>query len=252
MVLYLIGLGLGDEKDITLRGLEAIKQCDLVYLEGYTSLLQCSIADLEKLYQKKISVHHREGIEHQGDDIVKEAKTKNVAVLIIGDVFGATTHWDLFTRAKEQGAEVEIIHNTSILTAVGDTGLQLYKFGRVASIPFPQKGWVAETPYHMLKENRNQGLHTLFLLDLDPKNNKFMSVEEALKILENIESDKKEKVIDDETIFMGCARLGTKTAIIKAGSLNEVAKHDFGKPPHCLIVPGKMHFMEEEALKFWR
>ena len=252
MTLYLIGLGLGDEKDITLKGLEAIKRCERVYVEGYTSLLQCSIQDLEKLYGKKVIVHHREGIEHQGDDIVKEARTKDVAVLIIGDVFGATTHWDLFMRAKEQKVKVEVIHNTSILTAVGDTGLQLYKFGRVVSIPFPQKEWIAETPYTMLKENRAQGLHTLFLLDLDPKSNKFMTIKDALKIVERLEADKKEGVIDDEAIFIGCARLGTHTAVIKAGSLKDVANYDFGKPPHCLIVPGRMHFMEEEALQLWK
>lgn len=37
--LFLIGLGLGDEKDITLKGLEAIKECDYLYLEAYTSIL---------------------------------------------------------------------------------------------------------------------------------------------------------------------------------------------------------------------
>jgi diphthamide biosynthesis methyltransferase len=38
-MLYVVGLGLGDEKDITLRGLEAVRRCDKVYLEAYTSLL---------------------------------------------------------------------------------------------------------------------------------------------------------------------------------------------------------------------
>lgn len=38
-MLYVVGLGLGDEKDITVRGLEAVRRCDKVYLEAYTSLL---------------------------------------------------------------------------------------------------------------------------------------------------------------------------------------------------------------------
>ena len=52
-MLYIIGLGLGDEKDITLRGLEAIKICDKVYIEAYTSLLSFGIASdgLSKLVQ---------------------------------------------------------------------------------------------------------------------------------------------------------------------------------------------------------
>ena len=36
-MLYVVGLGLGDEKDITVNGLEAVKKCERVYLEAYTS-----------------------------------------------------------------------------------------------------------------------------------------------------------------------------------------------------------------------
>jgi hypothetical protein len=43
-MLYLIGLGLGDEKDITLRGLEAVKKCEKVYMEAYTSLLSFGLS----------------------------------------------------------------------------------------------------------------------------------------------------------------------------------------------------------------
>lgn len=38
-MLYLIGLGLGDPKDITVKGLEILKTCNYVYLESYTSIL---------------------------------------------------------------------------------------------------------------------------------------------------------------------------------------------------------------------
>jgi len=43
---YLIGLGLGDLKDITVKGLEIVKQCSRVYLEMYTSILGCSLEDM--------------------------------------------------------------------------------------------------------------------------------------------------------------------------------------------------------------
>lgn len=36
---YLVGLGLGSVKDITVKGLEIVKNCDVVYLEMYTSIL---------------------------------------------------------------------------------------------------------------------------------------------------------------------------------------------------------------------
>lgn len=39
MVFFLIGLGLGDPRDVTVRGLEVIRGCERIYLEAYTSIL---------------------------------------------------------------------------------------------------------------------------------------------------------------------------------------------------------------------
>lgn len=41
-MLYLIGLGLCDPSDITVKGLEAVKKASRVYLEAYTSILIAS------------------------------------------------------------------------------------------------------------------------------------------------------------------------------------------------------------------
>lgn len=252
MTLYLIGIGLNDEKDITIKGLEAVKSCEKVYLEDYTSLLQVSVSDLEKFYGKKIILANRNISEQGADQIIKEAKTKPVAFLVIGDPFSATTHIELFKQARLAGIEVKVINNASVLTAIGITGLQLYKFGKVTSIPFIEEHPHLETPYNILKENRNNGGHTLFLLDLKPEEKKFMTVNQALKILEEIEARKKEKIITDDLLVIGCARLGSEDFVIKAGKLKEIKKINFGAPPHCLIIPGKMHFMEEEMLGFWK
>ena len=251
MTLYLIGIGLGDEKDITLKGLEAVKQCDKIYLENYTSILECDVKKLNKLYGKKVILADREMIEKESEKIVAEAEKKEIAVLIIGDVFGATTHIELFRLAKEKNVLVKTINNASILTAVGITGLELYKFGKTTSIPFFEEYLNLETPYLVLKENQKFGLHTLMLLDLDPSKERFMTVNDALQILEKIEEKKKEKAITKDTLFVGCARLGRIDYLVKKGTLKELKSFDFGKPPHCLIVPGKLHFMEEEVLELW-
>ena len=50
MVFYLIGLGLGDPTDITVRGLEIVKKCKRVYLEGYTSILGAGKESLVRFY----------------------------------------------------------------------------------------------------------------------------------------------------------------------------------------------------------
>src|SRR3989338_9078042 len=205
MTLYLIGIGLENEKDITVKGLEIVKRADVVYLENYTSLLQCSIEDLEYFYEKKIKLADRKTTEQTDEEIVNLAKQKEVAFLIIGDPLSATTHIELYRLAKEQQVPVKIIHNASILTAVGETGLQLYKFGRVISIPFLDDVPHLETPYRILQQNQYFELHTLFLLDLKPEQKKFMTVNQALEILQQIEKRKDENVVKQNMLVIGCA-----------------------------------------------
>src|SRR3989344_4297734 len=209
MTLYLIGLGLNNEKDISVKGLETVKKCDKVYLESYTSLLQCSKEQLEKFYGKKIILADRETTEQGDENIVEEARTKKVAFLIVGDPLSATTHIQLFKLAKEKKVEVKVIHNASVLTAIGETGLELYKFGKTTSIPFLEEHPHLETPYQVIKENKKMGLHTLCLLDLKPAENKFMTIKEALEVLEQIERKRKEKVVMKDLLVVGCARLGS-------------------------------------------
>ena len=249
MPLYFIGLGLNNEKDITINGLEAVKKCDLVYLENYTSVLNCAKEQLEKFYNKKIILARRNLVEADDNEILENAKTKNVAFLVVGDPFAATTHIDLFLRAKKEGIKCNIIHNTSIINAIGITGLQLYKFGKTTSIPLENEN--VEAPYDVLKGNLSLGLHTLFLLDLNPEEEKFMPVNDAIRYLLKVELKRNEKIFSEKTLCVGCARVGSENQLIKAGTAKELLKLDFGKPMHCLIVPGKLHFMEEEALKMF-
>ena len=251
MTLYLIGLGLSDEKDITVKGLEAVKKCDKIYLESYTSKLECSHSDLEKFYCKKVEFANRTFVE-DAKQLLSESKKQNVALLIIGDPLCATTHWDILQRAKEQDIKTEVMHNASIINAVGATGLQVYKFGKTTSIPFPQEKFEPETAYNVIKENKTIGAHTLVLLDLKPEENKFMTVKEAIEILRKIERKRNEKIFLPKDWCLGVARLGAHDQKIIAGTATEVSDADFGAPVHALIVPGKLHFMEEEALKQWK
>jgi len=250
MVLCFIGLGLNDEKDISIKGLNLVKKADVVYLENYTAVLNCPIEAVEKLYEKKIILADRDMVEKNPETtILKDAKDKNVAFLVVGDPFGATTHIDLLMRAKKAKIKTQVIHNASIISAVGVTGLQVYKFGKTTSIPFPDKGFEPETSYDVLKENQKIGLHTLLLLDLRPKENKFMTIKDAINNLLKIELRRNEKVFTNNTFCIGCAKIGSLDQKIKVGKASELLKFDFGPGMHCLIVPGKLHFAEEEAIK---
>ena len=243
MALYFIGIGLNDEKDITVKGFEALKKCDHVYLESYTSILQVPVSRLEEFYGKEIILADRELVEKRAYEMLECAKIKDVAFLVIGDIFSATTHVDLLLRAKKEKIECHFINNASILNAIGIVGLELYKFGKTTSIPFSTKSFNPETAYDVIKENSKIGLHTLVLLDLKPSEDKFMTVNEAIKTLLDIEKKRNENLFTEDTHCIGCARYA------EAGILLE---EDFGKPLHCLIVPGKLHFIEEEALEQWR
>lgn len=240
MALYLIGIGLGDEKDISVKGLEIIKKCDKIYLENYTSRLQCNVKDLEGLYKKKIIIATRNLVEEGMDSILGEAKKKDIALLIIGSVFAATTHINYLIEGKNKNIQVEVIENTSVFTAVGITGLSLYNFGKITSIPFENENVVA--PIKTINENLKNNLHTLVLLDIKEK---LMSIKEALIYLVN-------KGLNKNQLVIGCAGLGSRDFQIKAGKINEIIQFNFKIYPQCLVIPSeKLHFVEEDAIKMW-
>ncbi|MFQ5801247.1 MAG: diphthine synthase, partial [Candidatus Hydrothermarchaeales archaeon] len=149
--------------------------------------------------------------------------------------------------AAAKGIETVIVHNASIHSAAPAlSGLFNYKFGRSASIPFPQEGYTPESFYDVLKENRSLGLHTLLFLDIKDK---LMTVNEALSILLGIENRRREGVMKKDTLVVGLGCVGSEKQVIIAGTAADVKNKDFGPVPHVLIVPGELHFMEEEYLK---
>jgi len=252
MALYLIGLGLSDEKDISLRGLELARKSDFIYLEGYTSKLSVEKERIEKLLAKKIIGADRNLIEQKSGEILKKAEKNDVAILVVGDPLSATTHIELINSAEKNGIRTKIVHNASIINAIAITGLQLYKFGKTTSIPYQSKSFKPHAPYDVLKENFSINAHTLILLDIDAGVKRFMSVNEGIKYLLEIEEERKEKVFTKSTSCIGCSRIGSENAVIKFGTAEELLKEDFGEPLHCIVVPAKLHFVEEETLKKWK
>lgn len=249
-MLVFIGLGLGDERDITIRGLEEAKTSDVVYAEFYTSKLpKLNLEKLEKLIGKEIIVLKRKNVEEEGEKIILEkARKKKVSFLVPGDPLISTTHVYLRIEAKKRGIDTKIIHNASIISAAPSmAGLQNYKFGRSTSILFPEERFFPLTPYDVIKENLERGLHTLVFLDI--KDDKLMSPNEALKILLKMEKLRGDNVFTEENKIVVLSRIGTEDSRIFFGKVGELLNLDFGPPPHTIIVLGKLHFMEEEYLK---
>ncbi|CAG5120287.1 unnamed protein product, partial [Candidula unifasciata] len=161
---YLIGLGLGDAKDITVKGLEVVKNAQRVYLEAYTSVLTGGKEALESFYGRDVILADRDSVEQSADELMAQADTVDVAFLVVGDPLGATTHTDLILRAVEKQIPYKVIHNASIMNAIGCCGLQLYNYGETVSIVFWTEDWQPESFYDKIISNRERGMHTLCLL----------------------------------------------------------------------------------------
>ena len=247
--LVFVGIGLNDEKGISLNGLEEAKSADHVFIELFTSLLpDFSIKNLQTLIGKQIHVLSRRNLEEENGRLILESAEKGKAVFLIpGDPFIATTHVTLRIEAAKRKIATHIIHGASIISAIISVcGLHNYKFGKTVTIPFKEN--FSETPYNVIAQNRTLGLHTLCLLDLKTDEKRFLTVKEALKMLGEIENKKKQGIVLNDTIAVGLARAGSKAPSLKAESIGELLKFDFGEPPMTLIFPGQLHFMEAEAL----
>lgn len=241
-MLFLVGLGLWDEKDISLRGIEAIKSCKKVYCELYTAGWKGNMKEIENMTGKKIKVIGREQVE--SDFLVKEAMDSTVALLVPGDPLAATTHFQLIADAKENGIETRVVHASSIYSAVAETGLSIYKFGRTTTLAAPEKNYMPESPYDAILENRKRGLHTLVLLDTKGKG---MKIREAIEILEGIDEKRKGGVL--RGVIVAAAKMGSGAAVIAAGGKSEIRK--IGNTG-ILAIPGLLNANEKEALELWK
>ncbi len=247
--LVFIGLGLNDEKGITIKGLEETKSADAVFMELYTSLMpDFSLQRFEALCRQKIQIISRNDLEEEnGAKILKAAKKGKAVFLVPGDPFIATTHVTLRIDAEKQGIKTRVIHGTSIMSAIISlSGLHNYKFGKTVTVPFPEN--FSETPYNVIAQNKKLGLHTLCLLDLKANEKLFLSINQAINMLREVEEKKKQNVITPDTVAVGIARAGSGNPTLKADFVKDLASFDFGEPPFSLIFPGELHFMEIDSL----
>ncbi|KAH6673402.1 tetrapyrrole methylase [Halenospora varia] len=272
-MLYLIGLGLSDETDITVKGLEIVKKASRVYLEAYTSILLVDKSILETYYGREVILADREMVESASDEILRDAKDVDVAFLVVGDPFGATTHTDLCLRARELTIPIRTIPNASIMSAIGATGLQLYNFGQTISMVFFTDTWKPASFHDRIRENASIGLHTLVLLDIKVKEQSLENMARGRKIYEpprymtvgqcctqmlEIEEIKKEEgegkdgVYGEESLAVGAARCGGKTEKFVSGTLRELCDADeaLGGPLHSLVLLGRRtHELEHEYVR---
>ncbi|MGQ9788930.1 MAG: diphthine synthase [Candidatus Hadarchaeaceae archaeon] len=246
-MLTFIGLGLGDE-GISLRGLREAQTSDAVYAELYTSLTPgLSLVELERKIGKPIKVVSRQLVEENPDEILGAAKEKNVSFLVPGDPMVSTTHVDLRLRAARSGIRTRIIHASSIASsAAGLVGLQNYKFGPSATVSFPDNP--STRAYEILTGNLERGWHTMLFLDIRD-GARAMTASEAIEIMFGLEERLKGNIFVPDLLVVVVARAGSEDCLLRADRAERLCSLDFGSPPHILIVPGRLHFVEAEALE---
>lgn len=235
---YLIGLGLNAD-EISLRALKILKKCDFVYLEDYTVDFPYPLDQLEKAIERKIETKNRDSVENLS--LIKQAKTKDVALLVYGSPLSATTHITLIEEAKKQKCKYDVIHNASIIDAIAETGLQVYKFGKITSMPawIPKKNFKPTSFMEILKQNLSIKAHTLILIDIGL---------DLSKAIVQLEESAKEHRIRLEKIAV-CSQLGTPKRKISYKTLEQLKKSEEIAKPYCLVVPGELHFVEKEFLE---
>lgn len=261
-MLTFVGLGLYDERSITVEGAEMLRSADRAFMERYTSRLGgTDLETLEAEHGIEIEPRDRAGVERDPEAILVAAETANVAFLTAGDPMISTTHVDLRLRARDRGIETRIVHGTTAETAASSlTGLQNYRFGAATTLPFPSAHGAEGLPASVtdtLDDNRARGLHTLIYLDIKvgqgpTGNRRSGSADEKADRDDFMTADIAAGLLADEyadALAVAVARAGSPDPRIEADALSALVGREFGDPLHLLIVPGDLHHVESEALR---
>ncbi len=244
----LVFISAGINFDLTLSGLEELKNCDEIYAEIYTSPIPSKIVDkLESNVGKHITLIERDKVE--SNFLVNKAKDKTIGLIVVGDALIATTHISLLIECKHRGIEIKVIHNSSIISAaMGKSGLQAYRFGKSATLPYWKRNYEPVSPLEIVGENLERNLHTILFLDVD----KELGPMEAMKGIESIkkiETKLGRKIIEDIIIL---SRVGYSDEKISFGKIHEMEGRKLGKPLVIFIIPAKLHILEKEYLEFFK
>lgn len=233
-MLILAGLGLYDELDINLKTVEFSKICTKIFIEKYTGIWKGNLKNLEKILGKKIYELRREDLEDKSYEIIEMAKKENIMILIQGDPLILTTHFSLIMEAIKNNVEYKVIHNSSIINVVAETGLHIYKFGEIITL---HKKFDAESIKKRIEKNLKNDLHTLCVSDID------LNLSEALSILE--------KFLDKEIFIIISA--GSKKEKIIYGKIADLKNLNFEGEPFSIVIPSNnLHFTEKEAIEFFK
>ncbi|WP_424018281.1 diphthine synthase [Halorientalis pallida] len=243
-MLTFVGLGLYDERSITVAGRERLRDADRAFAEFYTSkLVGTTVPELETHHGVDIEVRDRAGVEQDPDPILDAAAEGDAVFLTAGDPMISTTHVDLRLRAHDRGIETRVVHGTTAQTAASSlTGLQNYRFGKATTLPFERAhggDGVPDSVVETVGDNADRGLHTLVYLDIKAADDDYMTADTAAGLL---------ATEYDQRLAVAVCQAGSADPTVVADDLVALADRDFGPPLHLLVLPGDLHLLERDAL----
>ena len=252
-MLSIIGLGL-DIGDISLKGLNSIREADRVLIETYTLPIPAGYIELlEKETGKKITKTDRKALEDDVRATAAPAAEYDLALLVPGDPLVATTHHIIIEAAMDAGAEVRIIHSASIFTAaIGESGLDIYRFGPTTTIPFWSSKYKPVSFIDTIAKNLCNNNHTLVLLDVDAQAGLTMSYADAVALLLKAEEMRRKKVLGAKKILIMC-EIGTPEQFIVYSEIGDIKLERLEKRMSSkrtvLIIPAELNFAEARLVR---
>lgn len=268
-MLYIIGIGISEYDSLTTNSLEIIKNCDVIYLERFTGFISNEFRDKLKEEVTKVTGTLSSSKDHElkfvkrwfiedGKEILLKARTLDVCILVYGDPLVATTYGELIVRAKKQDINVRVIHSSSgILSLIGESGLQPYKFGKMVTMMDDPMSSI--TVYNTIYDNMCNGLHTLILTEYNNDDGKtdfssssnpfFLSPKRVIELLLEREKEIKSVNFSFNTFALIACRIGERNSNILAGKFESLLKLDYQGGPNSVIIPAGLHFTEEDYIQ---
>ena len=247
-MLWFVGLGISGISELSDNTISIIKNADIVYLESFTSpISEIEKEQLANMCDGEFKIAKRWLVE-DGNEILENAKKREVVLISYGDPYIATTHLELKTRAVTDKIETKTIHSSSIVSSlIGEIGLQYYKVGKILTIMNDPKSMI--TPYNTISNNLLSKMHSVILLEYNEDKSFFLAPQDALSLLLDAEKIQNRKIISLDTFAIIASRIGKSDQNITSGKISNLIKKEFGNPPHTIIIPGSLHFTESNAVK---
>jgi len=247
-MLWFIGLGISGISELSARTISVIKNAEVVYLESFTSpISETEKEQLENICDGEFKIAKRWLVE-DGNEILDNAQKRETVLISYGDPYIATTHLELKTRAIRDNIETKTIHSSSIVSSlIGEVGLHYYKIGKILTIMNDSKSMI--TPYNTIFHNLLNKAHSLILLEYNEDKSFFLSPQNAMSLLLDVENTQNGKIISPDTFVIVASRIGKNDQKIISGKISNLIKKEFGEPPHSIVIPGSLHFTESDAVK---